>query len=412
MRFDPLPPKEALAWWRTRVPITITEFKDLSAGAKAQAFTVSGVAKLDQVAAVHRALEQALAEGRPLGEFQREMNGRLGGKLSGYRLETVYRTNIQTAYQVGRWAQLGEVTKNMPWWRYVAVGDSRTRPTHRAMHGLVRRHDDPFWDMFYPPNGFRCRCTVQPLSPRQVAKKGYETGEGIPDVILWTDPDTGMEYPIVPLPDRGFATNVAKEAYHPDLSGYRADMKQATLTAIGTACREEGCYPQVKRFLAQGDLDDMETAMWAADTAHKQSFSDWVDGVLAAKQPKGELYPVGNLPGRVLRKMTPQPRLALVTIDDKQLTHMARDTKAARGAALSAEELRTLPEKLAKADWYRDTEKSNYLFAWVRAEKDWLKVVVEPDYRIDKRKDLVANHIVTGGVTRETNLAGGNYEKL
>ena len=220
-------------------------------------------------------------------------------------------------------------------------------------------------------------------------------------MMVWIDPQTGAETPVVPRPDLGFHGNVGKQHWRPDLGKYRADLKEATLAGIGAACKKDGCYPQLKRFLQQSDLEDMETAMWARDLAHGLQFGAWVETVLAAMRPKGELYPVGNLPARVLRKLSVQPRLSLVTIDDKQLAHMARAVKEARGSALTVEELKEIPAQLAAAKWYRDKEKDNYLFCWLRAGDEWIKVVVEMDYRIDDRKNLVANHIITSGVVEQ-----------
>lgn len=413
LHFDPKPPEEALAWWQNKVPVSKDEFENMTAEARARAFTASGLHKLDQVSLVHKAIGDAMAAGRPMEEFKREMGKKLDGKLSAYRLETVYRTNVQSAYHAGRYSQMMRVSENMPWWRYVSVDDSRTRPSHKALHGLVRRYDDPFWDAFYPPNGFRCRCTVQALSDRQMDRKGYEAGEGTPGMMVWIDPQTGAETPVVPRPDLGFHGNVGKQHWRPDLGKYRADLKEATLAGIGAACKKDGCYPQLKRFLQQSDLEDMETAMWARDLAHGLQFGAWVETVLAAMRPKGELYPVGNLPARVLRKLSVQPRLSLVTIDDKQLAHMARAVKEARGSALTVEELKEIPAQLAAAKWYRDKEKDNYLFCWLRAGDEWIKVVVEMDYRIDDRKNLVANHIITSGVVEQRVITDENlYEEL
>ncbi|CAH8721330.1 hypothetical protein HTL2_006310 [Paenibacillus melissococcoides] len=42
------------------------------------------------------------------------------------------------------------------------------------MHGRVFRADDPIWNTWYPPNGFRCRCTVRTLSERQVRERGLK----------------------------------------------------------------------------------------------------------------------------------------------------------------------------------------------------------------------------------------------
>ena len=127
------------------------------------------------------------------------------------RLETIFRTNVQTAYMAGRYAQMMAVAEDRPIWRYVAVMDRRTRPAHRALNGIARRFDDPFWSTFYPPNGFGCRCTVQTLSTDEADNRGVEVGKGIPDQLMDTDPVTGMETPVVPMPDLGFGTNVGRD---------------------------------------------------------------------------------------------------------------------------------------------------------------------------------------------------------
>lgn len=53
-----------------------------------------------------------------------------------------------------------ETSGLLPYWERLAVMDDRTRPVHRALHGVIKPADDPFWDEHYPPDGFNCRCTV------------------------------------------------------------------------------------------------------------------------------------------------------------------------------------------------------------------------------------------------------------
>jgi SPP1 gp7 family putative phage head morphogenesis protein len=44
--------------------------------------------------------------------------------------------------------------------QYRTAGDTRVRDSHAAMRGITLPVKDPFWDSYYPPNGWRCRCTA------------------------------------------------------------------------------------------------------------------------------------------------------------------------------------------------------------------------------------------------------------
>lgn len=44
--------------------------------------------------------------------------------------------------------------------QYRTAHDDRVRYEHRALHNVTLPASDPFWDEFFPPNGWRCRCTV------------------------------------------------------------------------------------------------------------------------------------------------------------------------------------------------------------------------------------------------------------
>lgn len=44
--------------------------------------------------------------------------------------------------------------------QYRTAYDNRVRPEHKVLHGITLPASDPFWDEFFPPNGWRCRCTV------------------------------------------------------------------------------------------------------------------------------------------------------------------------------------------------------------------------------------------------------------
>ncbi len=52
--------------------------------------------------------------------------------------------------------------------QYRTQADGNVRPEHAALHGVTLPPSDTFWEEFYPPNGWNCRCTVV-----QVRKSRY-----------------------------------------------------------------------------------------------------------------------------------------------------------------------------------------------------------------------------------------------
>lgn len=44
--------------------------------------------------------------------------------------------------------------------QYRTQHDDKVRPEHAALDRITLPMDDPFWESYYPPNGWNCRCTV------------------------------------------------------------------------------------------------------------------------------------------------------------------------------------------------------------------------------------------------------------
>ncbi len=234
IEYKALPPKDALKFWAAKKVVSPDTFYDLAGSARARAFTVSGMARLDQIQAVYDSLQDALETGQSFEAWKREILPKIpkGWKNQPFRVSNIFRTNVQTAYQTGRYKQMMDVTEDRPWWQYSAVRDRRTRKVHAAMHGIVRRFDDAFWIDFYPPNGFSCRCTVKTLSDGQMKRKGLKKETGVPDYVIYTNPETGMKEALVPRPDEYFSGNAAKEFWEPDFKKYAPVLAAKTKKAI------------------------------------------------------------------------------------------------------------------------------------------------------------------------------------
>jgi SPP1 gp7 family putative phage head morphogenesis protein len=230
---EPLPFEEAISFFRDKIVLSDAEFYALAEAARAEAFTIAGVARMDILMDVRGALDKAIEAGETLADFQ----GRLGDimetrgwqGLTPWHTETVFRNNIQTAYSVGRYKQMAEQVDRFPYWEYDAVNDSRTRPTHAALDGKIFPADHPFWDTWYPPNGHRCRCSVNPVHKYVAEEEGLkiETEDPTGGLIEPVDPVTGVTMPARPLiPDPGWGHNPAKEAWQPDLSKYPDKLRE------------------------------------------------------------------------------------------------------------------------------------------------------------------------------------------
>jgi len=217
--FEPLPMREAVKFWEDKVKLPPGEYRDLAIDAKVRAFGVSGIAKGRELETVFSSLRRALVEGISFGEFRkecREIFRRRGWYGKGaWRVDNIFRTNVQTAYHVGRYKQLAGAAKDRPYWMYDAVNDSRTRPLHAALDGKVFPADSSFWDSWYPPNGYRCRCGVVSLTGSQVKDRGLDVSEDINGKLIEpVDPKTGMKLLArLLVPDEGFSGNPGRSVW-------------------------------------------------------------------------------------------------------------------------------------------------------------------------------------------------------
>lgn len=177
IRIEPVPFVEAIKVARTaQVVLPQVYYGAVPAKARAGAFTVSGLAGIDQISAIFASLQRVLTDGGTFEAWRGEVlanPGMLGLPL--HRLETIYRTNVQGWWNRGRAEQIIANLSTHPFLLYSAVNDSRTRPEHAAMHGTILRATHPWWQTHYPPNGFNCRCRAIALTEREAQRRGITT---------------------------------------------------------------------------------------------------------------------------------------------------------------------------------------------------------------------------------------------
>lgn len=172
---------EALAYARKRNIVLSDEFYSLDINTRQMASTVSMLSNVEQIEQVMTKVNKAISSGTTFKEFK-DLVLKDGIDLPDYYLKNVFRTNIQSAYGHGRYIQHQRNKKNRPYLQYSAINDSRVRPTHLALDGVIRHIDDPFWLTHTPSLGFMCRCSTISITSKQAEKRGITTDKDLPDV--------------------------------------------------------------------------------------------------------------------------------------------------------------------------------------------------------------------------------------
>lgn len=93
--------------------------------------------------------------------FERFLNDvrKIDEKYNGNYLRAEYNFVVSSAEMAARWEGFMEDGDRYHL-QYRTANDGKVRPEHAAMHGITLPPSDSFWEEFYPPNGWNCRCTV------------------------------------------------------------------------------------------------------------------------------------------------------------------------------------------------------------------------------------------------------------
>jgi SPP1 gp7 family putative phage head morphogenesis protein len=259
-----LPPEKAIEYLGEKGLKFSFDWHEMLDDVHGREFTVAKAMRADILQEIKDSLTNALTDGQTYNTWSKQLIPelqRLGwwgrqeilnpetGELrmaqlgSPFRLQTIYQANMQSAYMAGRWNSQWENRVARPNLQYIAVMDSRTRPAHRALHGVIAPIDSPFWLYFYPPNGWRCRCRVRSLTSDQTVSM-IKNGEGIwvqdkkisfrdveiphtggetGRVAVYTGP--GLAGKIEMSPDLGWSNNPGLDRWQPDLRRYDADIR-------------------------------------------------------------------------------------------------------------------------------------------------------------------------------------------
>lgn len=198
--------EEAVKSLSERNVVTRQQFDELDAAARTKAFTVANVSAEETLTKIRDSLSENVKEGVDYETWRKKVMEDVdqGTFLSEAHQETVFRTNVQSAFSDGQMTVLRHplVRSGFPYSAYDSIHDGRRRENHGKLEKLgiqgtnVYRNDDPVFQTFRPPWDYNDRCGWTPMTIRQAAEKGIEEAK------KWLD--TGVEptdKAHVPMPD-------------------------------------------------------------------------------------------------------------------------------------------------------------------------------------------------------------------
>lgn len=375
---------EQLAFFRKKLQLPSERWDDIMRSAHDRAFIVAGAANADLLQDLRAAVDRSIAEGKGLEAFRKDFkaivlkHGWTGwtgeGSKAGeaWRTRVIYQTNMATSYAAGRWKQLNDpaLLSLRPYWRYVhADGVAHPRPLHVSWHGLVLRHDHPFWQTHFPPNGWFCHCRVAAVDAAAYAA-AQSAGKGEPPPG-WnqTDPKTGAMVGI----DKGFDYAPGASAERP-LKAFIDDKLIRLDAPVGAAM-----------------YDAMRPVLQAELGAAYRAF---LDEVLADPVKRSRTAIIGALDSTTLDWLQVNkdivPATAEIAVQDGLIVGKKALRHQEAGDALTADEWARLPAMLADPDQILfDTRTGKLLYLAASDDPRQAKLAVEFDYKLKKGKDEV-----------------------
>ena len=401
------PPADAIAYLQSKGLRITFNWQEMLDEAHARAFTVAKAMRLDVLRDIRGGLLDAMREGKTLRQFQDDLTPQLQAKGwwgkqivvgadgqaqqvqlgSPRRLKTIYQTNLQSAYMAGR-AKAQMQASSFPYLMYVAVMDSRTRPSHAALNGRIWRKDDPVWQSIGPPNGFNCRCRTRSLTEGQMQREGLSLSEP-PEVLTrvvdaGADQATGELFPTVQTgvrvkDARGRESTMWVDAgfNSSPLAGHPMDalLARKAVESLG----DEAGFDLVR----QAVLSTTRLQAWQAFVDN--TFDSGIVNRAGRAAAQNQSMTVGVLPLNVADAMSARgtPMVPVLYVEDALLVGRKAERHELAGNALDRVEWTELPKSLSSSTVYFEESSGNLMLVWEGDETTAFKAAFDRSGKMD-----------------------------
>lgn len=275
---------DLVKWIEAKNPRAITNWNDLGTDEYARAFTAARTAGFDIVDDLYFAFVDVMERGGTERDYAKlvvptlQEKGWLrgDGEAIARRVQLIYDTNLRLARGAGQWDRIQKGKRSLPYLRAATARDTRVRrppdsphSDHRAWDGIILPVDHPFWTRWWVPLGFRCRCTIIPMTRSQLARyPGGVTSEA--DLA---EREARLGTPIFAAPGAGVTAQLQQVAERVNNPPPRPESRGWTVGGVsGLTATEVNQFLQSGRMPGRPDLNiaaerSEALAAWTAETA-------------------------------------------------------------------------------------------------------------------------------------------------
>ena len=317
---------------------------------------------------------------KPFNQFLNEVQ-KINSNYNVNYLRTEYNLAQASSLMAARWKQF-EQDGDRYLLQYRTVGDKRVRRSHRMLHGITLPITSKFWDEYFPPNNFGCRCSAvqvrkgkYPVSDEQEAMKlGMEATAGkYREMFLFNPGKTMTCFP-----------------------AYNAYTRKACAT-----CRQRPGNMELAANIPDNEL--CRACEKAQEMARIHAAEEGVRNIIKQLEngyPKGDAVNIGSLSEDIVRFVAEKGielRTTEIYMTDKQIHHALRTIKQEAGKAVTPEQLISLPSQIGECEVYWDEKAQNIHFI-TRNGKRIQKFVIAFNYKTKIQGEKVnVNAFITAG---------------
>ena len=143
-------------------------------------FWIKKVTDVNVTEKIFKQMSNTLENGGTFKEWKKDVDNILsqsGLTLNEGYLKTVFRTNMNHAYNAGIYMKMDKYKERYPYYQYCGTLDGREQEHTRELNGKIFKIGTPEADKYFPPNGFNCRCytislTADEVNPDEVVGNG------------------------------------------------------------------------------------------------------------------------------------------------------------------------------------------------------------------------------------------------